>query len=1179
MTRQTLNQVRSTIVGVGGFGLHAIGHFAPRLRFLNNQRRLVDPTLPDLDRLVSYAAIVPRRPTNDREGALELWLPIRQNLSDIDPMAMQRFWRAVERFTHDLITSAAPETAPDEERQTLDAALADWQATNPKSGPDVFLAEVINDALIRYLAPRFRVVATSPIVGSPGDEPLTEGDVRLGRSDILDSLMASANPFGTQLEYQLSLAYQDLVQPIEDQTQVTMYVIGSVCDDWSSALFWPLGHLLRRRLQDYEVEIVGLISTGPYSPPPYRAYEEAAAFAGLYEYDFLGQATVQELADTPYVKWPLLRDSIGCPAFDRCYLLDAVKASRATAGNEREAVISIANALELFIAGNGDLIIQEQLAAGLSLNLRATYSALGSAVKFLPIQKIQYWVINSLSAEIARDHLLPDSEKDEKRLSDAHERGRRYAETQGLTLEGVGRALVPSVGVPIVPRSDGSGQTLPTYRLRDDTLLLPPALRAQGARQRRTRLLPWYGAVNRYREELVRIESTSALIQELSNETADRDYGDVSRWLGRWRLQMAIEAGTVNEVVVSDIREARPGLTLAQYGNRTVWLGATTGSLNEGNQGNAQLIPYADEYLGLLVSDERQATREVYQRVQLREERDRNKATTWMGRTRVALVDQLTNEMIGDNKGLPLSHAWLRGVLSVVNEQIERLPHNVRAEHAFQDGWTQRHIALEQSLGGRPEETEIQPGREGRPRTRGLAQRQPEPAGLAARAFIAAMTLLFLVFGYLRRSQAFALDGLQTVALAATILIASTLPAVLLWGVHRLQDERFRRRTMTLFAEQLDHYVSHTVVDTAAEALRRSHTIIAAMLDTISRDISMGESWRDESLARHDLSIDDLSDTILRQAIGEMELIEKVGQLNRQDRDKLLREIDRKKSNLWRWPNPPADRHVRDALGRYADAAEQLVAWPEGSQAAGESAQSEEPKSSSRRNRRRRRPAEARVTRAPTPPQAQIWSWMQENILSLTKEFVDREIPYNENIETYIAKHPRIVNPMAGEDMIGGEGQTFNPHEYLIDMGYLAKPYIFLDEAELSEPIVSINLLGVDREERTRFDRTFIADLRPDARWSTHPPRLVTTRDPFSITYLRTLHGLAPRTMSRWQRYRDAFAHLADGDRRLLQALSSYEVEPDPDNPSLFFTEALDVGEEDSSSADETSVEGESDSA
>lgn len=1132
MARQTLNQVRSTIIGVGGFGLHTLGHFAPRLRFLNNQRRLADRGLPDLDRLVSYAAIIPRRPGLAGEGitpGLQLWLPKRQNLQDLDPLEVQRFWRAVSRFVQE--GYQLPDE-PDGPVHALNMAARAWQQANPDRGNRLFLAEVVNDALVRYLAPHFRVVETSPF---------EESGARLRRADVLDTLMHSANPFGTQLEYQLSQAYQDLVQPIEDQTEVTIYVIGSVCEDWSSALFWPLCQLLRRRLADYQVEIVGLLSTGPYSPPPYRAYEEASAFAGLYELDRLSRRDgALQLDDSVFENWESLREAVGQAGFDRCYLMDAVKVSRATAGSEREAVISIANALELFIAGNGDLIIQEQLAAGVSLKWATTYSALGAAVKFLPIQKIQYWVTKRLGAEIAQDHLLAGAEnQDEARLRDAHERGRRFAEERRLTLEGAGRAL--AAAAPIVPQADGQGEQLPTYRLRDGAWLLPPALRGGGPRRRRPELLAWYYAVNRYREELVSAESSEPLRQVAAGAAEARPDGLVARLLGQWRLQMAIEAGTAQTAPVRDIELQADGQYVGWHGEgdaaAPVWL-ITAPDPAAGPTGNALVIRYYNRYLGLdgylgrPIADVHYQTNQLFRATQRVEQPSREEARTFLSQWRADLLAQAERELVGDNKGLPLAQEWLRGVQAVLHQQLERLPQDDRAEQEFGEAWARRHIALEQTLGGRPQETVEQPGGNVRPETRGLAQRRPEPAALIGRAMAAAGSLLFLLFGFAQR-VGLALSNWQAAGLAAAVVAGAALPAGALWLVHRIQDDRFRRRTLNLFGEQVNHYLGRAVLDATGETLRRSFDLVSALLIGVTHDVRAAEAWRDESLAAHDWSMEELSDTILRQAIGERELIDEVGQLNRRGRDKLLDDINRE-SNLWRWSDKqdgtPAAQAVPEALRRYGEFAARLAANQGPDVATGLAAELA----------------------------AQIWPSLQRSVERVAERFVGQEIPYKQNIETYIERHPRIISQSAGENgHVETEEGIFNPQEYLIDMGYLAKPYIFLEEEMLDQPVVSINLLGVDREERTRFDRQFLSDLRPDARWSTHPPIVVTTRDPFAITYLRTLHGLMPESMSRWERYRDAFCHLAEGDRLLLQVLADYGVPHKPENTSLFTEEPI----------------------
>jgi hypothetical protein len=335
-------------------------------------------------------------------------------------------------------------------------------------------------------------------------------------------------------------------------------------------------------------------------------------------------------------------------------------------------------------------------------------------------------------------------------------------------------------------------------------------------------------------------------------------------------------------------------------------------------------------------------------------------------------------------------------------------------------------------------------------------------------------------------------------------------------------------------------------VNNAAEAaLRRMRDSVANLLTGISRDIQAAELWRDDIMGKPDdntgkrdfFSIEEQSDTILRQAIGDPELVEAVGQVNRQERDKKLEEI----GNLWRWRERPAQDAVLAALRTYARGG--AAAPPTGQKPGAAATAQQQPPAAP--------PAGPQPVASSSPPPTLIWHWLEETVKRVAGRFVQKDT-YKHNIESYIAHHPRSVE--AGVEPDGGSfaGDSSDAYNYLIDMGYLAKPYIFLEEVELTQPVVAIDLLGVNREDRTRFNRQFVGDLRADHRWSTHPPRITTTHDPFSLTYLRTLHGLPARSMSRWVRYRDSFANLERRDRGLLEVLptSAYKASADK-NPSL----------------------------
>lgn len=1120
MTQQILNQVRSTVIGVGGFGLHTLVHLAPRLRFVNSQRRLANPNLPDLDKLVSYALVIPRQPDPTAQtgsiavdGSIELWVPMTQNIQELEPVHLQEFWREVEDFTTQIEMGGRPEPVgnPHRARQCLDAAYEWWRLANSATSDDIFMAEVINEALIRYARDWFRVVGRSPL----------QGGARISRHDMLRSLEGSANDFGTRLEHQLGQALHDEHQYVEEEIQATTYLVASVCDDLAGVLLWPLAHILRRRLSEVPLEVVGLISTGPYSPPPYRAYEEASAYAGLRELDYLSRSGKHDIRGTPYESWQLLRENVGkmeSPAFDRCYLLDAVKSSRATAASEHEVIVGLANALELFLIGNGDLLIQEQLAAGLSLEQRTTYSALGAAVKFLPIQKIQYWVTARLAAEIVDEHMLGIADD---HIQAQRQQGDDFAVSNGLTLEGMGQAV--SATVPIDFHAAGRGPVGPTFVMRDPEAILPRELQRIGRRRRRPPLVEWYHLVNNHRENLLINEQIAEPLQRVTlpppNLLAD---AIATRQLGIWRLYMHLEGGTTEEIDLdSPPTSTMPGLYASTYQNETVLLTSATDLLLTSSPiTSARVIPYQKGYLGLPVTAVQQLTRQTHRHLMRQSQSAGESERTIVERLHNQIVKRTVDEITSGNKGLQSAQSFLHGLLDRLFNELERLPTDDRAEQEFQEEWTRRRIALEQTLAGRP-------GPNG-PETRGLAQRRPESPALIARAFVTATFLLFAFFAFLRRAQLVTLDVRQTAVMVAVLVLAPFALAGLFRLVYEVRAALFRRRVLALFREQINRQVTLSVSHAAEAVLRRLYDSISNLYVGLSRDIQAAELWRDENIGPRKFIIEEQSDTLLRQAIGDDELVSAVGRVNRLERDEKLKKI----GNLWRWPENKIA--ALDAVTEALTAYNTITSVGQGATGAAATGQSPpQPPTSSQRTL--------------------IWEWLNGTVHGIAGRFVQRDT-YKHHIETYIARHPRSLAKATPDDGAPDDA-AFDSLDYLIDMGYLAKPYIFVEEEELSQPVVAIDLLGVNREESTSFDRQFVSDLRADHRWSTHPPRVVSTHDPFSLTYLRTLHGLPAKSLSRWERYRDAFANLEKRDRELLEVLprAVYRAGEPNGKISLFF--------------------------
>lgn len=1067
MSLNVLNQTRSTIVGIGGFGLHALLHLAPRLRFANEQRHKRDPSLPDLRQLVTYVALMPDRKT----GRIGLWLPRESNLQDLEPMELRTFWQAASDFLQELerVGQPTPHERESDDRCCLREAYErhrSRQDSRRKGQRRQFLTEMVNDALIERFGRHFR------IIDERGREGARSGSgFPVTRRRIIETFALHHPDFADELVEQLRRAHFDRDQPIEDVTQLSVYYVASMADDVAGALVWPLSHVLRRHLRGYPTDQVGLLSTGAYSPPPYRSVEEAAVFANLFDLNYLagrewssdGRVDPGAIADSAYEGlWPNdgHQPAMTSPTLDRCYLFDSTKASGAGAADEHEAVVAIGNTLELFLVGNGEQAIQADLAAGISLDWRSSYSAVGAANKYLPVDALQRWLQHRFQARLLDKHMLNAGDVDVERWE---EEGRQQAHRElGVTVEALAERIGGAAGLR--PRRGGRDTPLPRLTPTDpeQTRWDPPGSRAWW------RLPPaeWYRRLRQHHNRLTDPHTVAA---------------------GRRRLLLNLEAGTLEPFEVrSRLVEGQPRYTRAEPPRQPIqWLYAPS-SPGRGVS-RAIGVPWRQGYLAVPLLD---ARREVRDRA-----RELLGARLSLPRETPTALDELRNRLsegtrrglVSRNPGLIYTQAWLRGVIRTTAEELERLPQDDRDHRAFLDRWWERRIALERRLAGQPGDTDRRP-------THGLAQSRPTVLALLARGLLLAAFLVITVLGFIRLASGQLAPG-ATAQIVTGITLLSLLVAALPLTLYLLRAWSVRRQAIRLWQESLDHAVTQEALQVVESVLEELLASLVLTLEGIDQDVNEARRARD-SINQPLLSATELSDTIFREAILNESLRQQVTDANVEPVDEKVRQVIESDGNLWRWSDyPVADRlaSVLEAYGRNDGRTE------EGS----------------------------------------VWHVLRDVLNSLVDPYIKRILPYDLNIESYISQDGAAF----GDGDLRSDGR-FDAQAYLITMGFLAKPFMILEEHELPQPVVSANLLGVYDREQTRFDRSITDDLRPDIRWSTHPPQLVTTRDSFSLTYLRSLHGLPLSSMLQWERYRDAFKAVGQAEQVRLAALplSLYSV-------------------------------------
>lgn len=219
--------------------------------------------------------------------------------------------------------------------------------------------------------------------------PGLSGKGRVSRKSMHDHFSTHRYEIRNALEEVIRRVMWDENWPGEESINLTIYVICSLAEDMASSILLPFVHSLREGLPG-EAEITAFLSLGSFSNAPYRAYEEACVCASL-----------SELQDNRFAGDPSADRSV----FDRCYLLDCQKWNGAMARGEQELTFAVGNALEAFLISNGAAFLSDLLAPD-GKELRGTYSTLGAATVYLPIDEMLHWCQEHFRAQILQEHFL-----------------------------------------------------------------------------------------------------------------------------------------------------------------------------------------------------------------------------------------------------------------------------------------------------------------------------------------------------------------------------------------------------------------------------------------------------------------------------------------------------------------------------------------------------------------------------------------------------------------------------------------------------------------------------------------------------------------------------------------------------------------------------------------------------
>jgi hypothetical protein len=352
-------------------------HLWPRLRTIQEERHYlgIDRNLPNLSQITAFAAIMPEPRMGDQPErypfrALKV---VRPNPNNYPPP-----YYAETELGNIFADLAMPNAGNSQPHLLYSERVADQLLTKLLSTSDAYIEEV-RPELSQHAANFMPQIIASE---------------RVRRTDMFKLGVAWSESIGRTLISQvIDPTRLDEVQPQDPFVQTNLYVLGSLCEPMASALIWPLiAELVHTLGTRNVVKVVGLFSTGSFAPDATRSLEEAASYAALAELEaFLGvpdrTESTKDLRDL--VKSIAGRGAwesrVGKPLFDRIYLVDREKSNQSLASSSLELSVLAANAVEAFLAVDGELFMEQQLGANSRTGRAGIFSVLGAANNYVPL--------------------------------------------------------------------------------------------------------------------------------------------------------------------------------------------------------------------------------------------------------------------------------------------------------------------------------------------------------------------------------------------------------------------------------------------------------------------------------------------------------------------------------------------------------------------------------------------------------------------------------------------------------------------------------------------------------------------------------------------------------------------------------------------------------------------------
>ena len=393
-----INRSRAAVICFGGWGLQTMLHLWPRVRFIQEERRIlgIDRELPDLNRQTAFACVMPHPIPEENDGRPLSVVHPASSSAYPEPYYVEKKLRTSRSDCGELGLTSSEVWANRLFKSALVKKKMDEQNSDDGSNQ------------VEYIQP----LAMSEPFGY--EAPNTSS--RLWRKDMFAAGIAWAEPVvKALLRHVIDPTRLDSIQTLDPYVQTNIYVVASLAEPLTSALIWPIISELTATLGTRNIaRVIAFFSTGSFALDDTAAIEEAACHTALREIESLtGVSRVgqKELAERVRFRqgWS---ERVGLPLFDRIYMLDKEKTNAALARDAHELAVLTGNVIEAFLTADGATHVETRLGPDIDVQaVQRRYSLVGAANDYVPLADYIDAAIRDEQKRIVQTLIVPqDSE-------------------------------------------------------------------------------------------------------------------------------------------------------------------------------------------------------------------------------------------------------------------------------------------------------------------------------------------------------------------------------------------------------------------------------------------------------------------------------------------------------------------------------------------------------------------------------------------------------------------------------------------------------------------------------------------------------------------------------------------------------------------------------------------------